>query len=76
MSPSSSRGNHRDRTFPDQSETDWGRSNAISARVTTGRTYDYDGYSDMELGEDDGTRADGGLLSAEELPPGRVCVWE
>ena len=75
MSPSSSRGNSRDRSFPDQSKTDWGRADAIRARSTTGRTYDYDGYSDMEIGAD-GTRADGGLLSAEELPPGRVCVWE
>lgn len=67
----------RDGEYPNQSYVDWGKSGAVRAPSRKlRRSYDFDGLSDMELPGDDNMRADGGLLSAEELPPGRVVTWE
>lgn len=76
MSPSNSSSSSRHR-YPDRSLLDWGSSLAISLPPSQRRrSYGMDAYSEMELPESTDMRADGGLLSAEELPPGRVVVWE
>lgn len=75
MPSSTSRNGAESGDYPDSSRTDWGRSNAIGDTSTTGRNYCWDGCSCLDL-EAYQVRSDGGLKSAEELPPGRYAVWE
>ena len=74
--PSSSPSDDDRRAYPDSSETDWGRGSALGGTYShTRRSYDFDGCSCLDV-DAMRVRSDGGLKSAEELPPGRYAVWE